>query len=187
MNRNEIISDLYESKEIAQVLNKIKPADIREELKQEMFMALCSISDEKFWSLYNSKGVNGVPFYGIYNKNGNAGLKFWLVRTMLNMVYSNSINQPFFRHFRQRNEEFNPNHHDANYDPFEDTELNIKERLYKQVEEGRKSLSWYENNLLDTYVELGFNQMEVTRKTKIPYQSVIKTIVIIKKKLRNQC
>lgn len=172
MNRNEIISSLYNSKEIAQALRKMQPPQLREELRKEIFLALCSISDSKFWAIYNN---NGIP-----------GLKFWLVRTMLNLVYSTGMNQPFFRHFRQRNEEFSPNHHDANYDLFEDKELNIKERLYKQVEEGRKSLSWYENNLLDTYVELGFNQMEVTRKTKIPYQSVIKTIVIIKKKLRDQ-
>lgn len=96
MSRNEIISTLYESKEIAQALRKMQPASLREELKQEMFMALCNISDEKFW--------------GIYNNNGIPGLKFWLVRTMLNMIYSTGLNTPFFRHFRQKNEEFNVNH-----------------------------------------------------------------------------
>jgi len=172
MTRNEIINELYNSKEIAQALRKMQPTSLREELKQEMFLALCSISDSKF--------------YAIYENNGLQGLKFWLVRTMLNMVYSNSINQPFFRHFRQRNEEFNVNYHDGNFNPFEAENIDLKEKLFNKVEEGRKQLSWYENNLLDTYVELGFNQMEVTRKTKIPYQSVIKTIVIIKKKLRDE-
>ena len=170
-NRSKIISELYESKEIASALRKMQPASLREELRQEMFYSLCNISDDKFWSIYNNNGING--------------LKFWLVRTMLNMVYSNSINQPFFRNFRQRHEEFNNNYLDANVEVFDNEFVDYKELLFNKLEEGRKNLSWYENNLLDTYMELGFNQMEVTRKTKIPYQSVIKTIVIIKKKLNN--
>jgi hypothetical protein len=172
MYRNEIISTLYESKEIAQALRKMQPASLREELKQEMFMALCNISDEKFWSIYNN---NGIP-----------GLKFWLVRTMLNMIYSTGLNTPFFRHFRQKNEEFNVNHEIVNFDSLNEEIQERKEMLFSKIEEGRKQLSWYENTLLETYMDLGFNQKELSRKTKIPYQSVIKTISIIKKKLREE-
>jgi hypothetical protein len=39
--------------------------------------------------------------------------------------------------------------------------------------------------MLETYIDLGFNQTEVSRRTKIPYQSVVKTITVIKKKLRD--
>jgi len=172
MSRNEIISTLYESKEIAQALRKMQPASLREELRQEMFMALCNISDEKFW--------------GIYNNNGIQGLKFWLVRTMLNMIYSTGLNTPFFRHFRQKNEEFNVNHEVVNFDSLNEEIQERKELLFSKIEEGRKQLSWYENTLLETYMDLGFNQKELSRKTKIPYQSVIKTIMIIKKKLREE-
>lgn len=172
LSRNQIIGLLYESKEIAQALRKMQPASLREELRQEMFMALCGIPDDKFWS--------------IYNNNGLGGLKFWLVRTMLNMVYSNSINQPFFRHFRQKNEEYNPSHESVNFDSLNEEIQEKRELLFNRIEEGRKQLSWYENTLLDTYMDLGFNQKELSRKTKIPYQSVIKTIVIIKKKLRDE-
>ena len=172
MSRNEIISTLYESKEIAQALRKMQPASLREELRQEMFMALCNISDEKFW--------------GIYNNNGIPGLKFWLVRTMLNMIYSTGLNTPFFRHFRQKNEEFNVNHEVVNFDSLNEEIQERKELLFSKIEEGRKQLSWYENTLLETYMDLGFNQKELSRQTKIPYQSVIKTIMIIKKKLREE-
>lgn len=169
MNRNEIISKLYESKEIASALRKMQPAQLREELRQEMFISLCQLSDEKFWAIFNNNGV--------------AGLKFWLVRCMLNMIYSTSINQPFYRNFRMKweildgfenvSDNFNSNH-------------DYKEVLFNQIEDNRKLLSWYENEMLNTYIDLGFNQTEISRQTKIPYQSIVKTIQIIKKKLREQ-
>jgi hypothetical protein len=35
-------------------------------------------------------------------------------------------------------------------------------------------------------MDLGFNQREVYRKTKIPYMSIVKTITAIKEKLRDE-
>lgn len=167
-SRSQIIADLYESKEIASALRKMQPASLREELRQEMFVSLCSISDDKFWSIYNNNGVGG--------------LKFWLVRCMLNMIYSTSMNQPFFKNFRAKFESI------EGFDNLADVEDNSKqekELLFIKVEQNRKSLSWYEDRLLKTYMDLGFNQTEVSRRTKIPYQSVVKAITIIRKKLRD--
>jgi hypothetical protein len=167
-SRSQIIAELYESKEIASALRKMQPASLREELRQEMFVSLCSITDEKFWSIYNNNGVGG--------------LKFWLVRCMLNMIYSTSMNQPFFKNFRAKFESI------EGFDNLADVEDNSKqekELLFIKVEQNRKSLSWYEDRLLKTYMDLGFNQTEVSRRTKIPYQSVVKAITIIRKKLRD--
>jgi hypothetical protein len=166
--RSELIAELYESKEIASALRKMQPASLRDELRQEMFVSLCSISDEKFWS--------------IYNNNGLGGLKFWLVRCMLNMIYSTSMNQPFFRNFRAKYEAIDGF---QNIPEVEDNSKEAKELLFIQVESNRKNLTWYEDTMLDTYIDLGFNQTEVSRRTKIPYQSVVKTITVIKKKLRD--
>ena len=167
-SRSQIIADLYESKEIASALRKMQPASLREELRQEMFVSLCSISDDKFWSIYNNNGVGG--------------LKFWLVRCMLNMIYSTSMNQPFFKNFRAKFESIEGF---DNLADLEDNSKQEKEFLFIKVEQNRKSLSWYEDRLLNTYMDLGFNQTEVSRRTKIPYQSVVKAITIIRKKLRD--
>lgn len=166
--RSELIAELYESKEITSALRKMQPASLRDELRQEMFVSLCSISDEKFWS--------------IYNNNGLGGLKFWLVRCMLNMIYSSKPTDYFYRHFRMKFESLEPL---ENIQDIEDNSKEAKELLFIQVEENRKSLSWYEDRMLDTYIDLGFNQTEVSRKTKIPYQSVVKAITVIRKKLRD--
>jgi hypothetical protein len=167
-SRSQIIAELYESKEIASALRKMQPASLREELRQEMFVSLCSISDEKFWSIYNNNGVGG--------------LKFWLVRCMLNMIYSTSMNQPFFKNFRAKFESIEGF---DNLADIEDNSKDEKELLFIKVEQNRKSLSWYEDRLLKTYMDLGFNQTEVSRRTKIPYQSIVKAITIIRKKLRD--
>jgi DNA-directed RNA polymerase specialized sigma24 family protein len=148
---------------------KMHPANLREELKQEMFLNLCSITDDKFWSIYNNNGVSG--------------LKYWLVRCMLNMIYSTGMNQPFFRHFRARFESIDDVQELAQIN---DDSKEYKESLFNQVESARKSLSWYEDRLLDTYVELNFNQTEISRRTGIPYMSIVKTIANIKKKIRNE-
>jgi len=169
MTRSKIIEELYNSKEIKSALMKMHPSNLREELKQEMFVNLCSISDDKFWS--------------IYNNNGASGLKYWLVRCMLNMIYSTGMNQPFFRHFRAKYECLDGIEELAQ---IEDYSKDYKESLYNKVEKARKGLSWYEDMLLDTYVELNFNQTEISRKTGIPYMSIVKTISNIKKKIRDE-
>jgi DNA-directed RNA polymerase specialized sigma24 family protein len=148
---------------------KMHPANLREELKQEMFLNLCSITEDKFWSIYNNNGVSG--------------LKYWLVRCMLNMIYSTGMNQPFFRHFRARFESIDDVQELAQVN---DDSKEYKESLFNQVDSARKSLSWYEDRLLDTYVELNFNQTEISRRTGIPYMSIVKTISNIKKKIRNE-
>jgi DNA-directed RNA polymerase specialized sigma24 family protein len=169
MTRSQIIEELYNSKEIKQALMKMQPANLRDELKQEMFLNLCAITEEKFWSIYNNNGVDG--------------LKFWLVRTMLNLIYSTRMNQPFYRHFRAKFESIDLI---ETLEYIEDESKEHKEKLFNQVEIARKKLSWYEDKLLDTYMEFNFNQTEISRKTGIPYMSIVKTISNIKKKIRDE-
>lgn len=154
------------SKDISQALRKMQPASLRDDLRQEMFISLCTLSDEKFWNLYE-----------------NNALKFYLVRAMLNMIRSTGMNQPFFRNFRAK---FESIEEIENLEDQIDTSKDQKEILFDLLDSKRKTLCWYEDSLLDQYVASGFNQMEVHRKTKIPYPSIVKTIALIKKKLKDE-
>lgn len=165
-SRNEIIEELYLSKDISQALRKMQPASLRDDLRQEMFISLCTLSDEKFWNLYE-----------------NNALKFYLVRAMLNMIRSTGMNQPFFRNFRAKFESIEEIEH---LEDQIDNSKDQKEILFDLLDSKRKTLCWYEDRLLDQYVESGFNQMDVHRKTKIPYPSIVKTIALIKKKLKDE-
>ena len=64
----------------------MNPEDIREDLKQEVFLVLCEMEEERLLQMYN-----------------DGYLKFFIVRTILNMVKSDRSN--FARTFRQTYEE----------------------------------------------------------------------------------
>lgn len=164
--RNQIIEELYLSKDISQAIRKMQPAELRDDLRQEMFISLCTLSEEKFWNLYE-----------------NNALKYYLVRAMLNMIRSTGMNQPFFRNFRAK---FEAIEQMTNLEDQIDNSKDEREVLFDAMEERRRELCWYENTLLDQYVECNFNQMELHRKTRIPYPSIVKTIALIKKKLKDE-
>lgn len=144
----------------------MQPASLRDDLRQEMFISLCNLSEEKFWSLHE-----------------NNALKFYLVRAMLNMIRSTGMNQPFFKNFRAKFESIEEIDNIA--DQIDDRK-DEKEKLFDLLDERRKDLCWYENTLLDQYVASNFNQMELHRKTRIPYPSIVKTISLIKNKLKDE-
>lgn len=165
-SRNEIIEELYLSKDISQALRKMQPASLRDDLRQEMFISLCTLSDEKFWNLYENKA-----------------LKFYLVRAMLNMIYSTKHTDIFFKNYREK---FETLENFNNLEDKVDNSKDFKEQLFDNLDNNRKQLCWYENSLLEQYIQCNYNQMELHRKTKIPYQSIVKTIALIKKKLKDE-
>jgi hypothetical protein len=80
--KNTILSDLYQSKELAELINKMHPEHLREDLKQELFLTLCETQDQKIIDLHNRKQ-----------------LKFYVTRIVLNMIASNT--SPFYKKYRR--------------------------------------------------------------------------------------
>jgi len=93
------------------------------------------------------------------------------------------MNQPFFKNFRAKFESIEEIDNIA--DQIDDRK-DEKEKLFDLLDDRRKDLCWYENTLLDQYVASNFNQMELHRKTRIPYPSIVKTISLIKNKLKDE-
>jgi len=92
-----------------------------------------------------------------------------------------------FRNFRHQHDELITDRPDIYKEHITtEEEKNHLEALYDQMEEKRSKLTWYENELLNTWTDLNFNQKEISRKTGIPYMSVVKTISTIKQKLRDE-
>jgi hypothetical protein len=166
--RQEIIADLYISKEVKNTLSKMQPASIREDLKQEIFLILCNLSEEKFWNLVN-----------------NNALKFWFARTMLNLIYQSRPSESFFKNFRAKFECLD----DFNLLPdtlgeSDDNKEVIEQTLIK-LENSVNELHWYEKGILEIYIDCKMNQKKVSRETKIPYMSIVRTITTIKDKIKN--
>lgn len=87
MDRNAIISELWSSGDLNEALKKMKPVEIQEDLKSELFLIICEIEESKLIDLYDKKQ-----------------LKFYIVRIMLNLVQSSK--NKFFKNYRNF-EEYN--------------------------------------------------------------------------------
>lgn len=161
MNRQSILAEFYTSNEFTKALNKFQPASLRDDLKQEVIVILCELTDEKLIGLYNRKE-----------------LVFYAVRIMLNMINSTKINQPFYKKYRQTFVEL-----PANYQITVEGYDYEKDILIETIQKKMQDLSWYERRLLTELTETTMYKLSIA--TKIPYTSIYNTVKKIKDKLIN--
>lgn len=154
--------EFWESKEVNDAINKMHPAELRDDLKSEVFLILAELPEEKIINLYT-----------------NNYLKFYTVRIMLNLVQS--TDKKFFKKFRDFVE------YDNNEEVYEEMAIDIALEMHKLIDE----LYWYDRELLHLYTfRFNKNARELSRSTGIPYMSIIRTLNGVKKtlqrKIRNQ-
>jgi hypothetical protein len=80
--KNKILADLFQSKEMADLLQKMNPDHLRDDLKQELFLVLLETPDEKIIQLHERKE-----------------LRWYTARIVMNMIASNT--SPFHKKYRQ--------------------------------------------------------------------------------------
>jgi len=162
LDRQNIISELYQSNDINDAISKMNPKNLQDELRQEVFLVLCEMDEKKLFDMYEQ-----------------GYLKYFIVRTILNMVKSDRSN--FYKKFRQVYQEIPLT--------FEQPKEEYSEDLLNKLEQGLGILHWYERELLHLYASNGKNLLAISRDTKIPYRSLIKTIrkakILMKYKIRN--
>lgn len=95
MTKNDIIAELYRSREFNDCIGKMEPEHLRDDLKAEVTLILLETNDEKIMSLAEQKDA----------------LKFYTVRIILNLIKSKTSN--FYKTYRQPIAEIDLN---ANYD-----------------------------------------------------------------------
>jgi hypothetical protein len=137
----------------------MQPYELQDDLRQEVFLVLCEMDEDRLLKMY---------------KDGY--LKYFVVRTIVNMAKSDRSN--FARTFRKVYEEVGDL---GSVEPYDDS-INVK--LNKSME----VLHWYEEQIFKLYAESG-NLLQVSRDTKIPYRSLLKTVkkvkTLLKYKIRN--
>jgi len=125
-------------------------------------LVLCEMNEEKLFEMFEQ-----------------GYLKYFIVRTILNMAKSDRSN--FYKKFRQLYQEI-PLSYEVKKEEYDET-------LVEKLEEGMQVLHWYEAELLKLYAENGKNLLAISRDTKIPYRSLLKTIrkakILLKYKIRN--
>jgi len=153
---------MYNSPDINEAIGKMQPYELQDDLRQEVFLVLCEMNEEKLFEMYEQ-----------------GYLKYFIVRTILNMAKSDRSN--FYKKFRQLYQEI-PLSYEVKKEEYDET-------LVEKLEEGMQVLHWYEAELLKLYAENGKNLLAISRDTKIPYRSLLKTIrkakILLKYKIRN--
>jgi len=153
---------MYNSPDINEAIGKMQPYELQDDLRQEVFLVLCEMNEAKLFEMFEQ-----------------GYLKYFIVRTILNMAKSDRSG--FYKKFRQLYQEI-PLSYELKKEEYD-------ESLVTKLEEGMQVLHWYEAELLKLYAENGKNLLAISRDTKIPYRSLLKTIrkakVLLKYKIRN--
>ena len=155
MVKNEIITKLWDSKEVNEAFEKMHPIELQYDLKAEVFLVLCEMDDEKL--------------VGMYNRNE---LRFFIVRVMLNMIKSDR--STFWKQYRNYTE----------YDGKEQIEI-VQTNIIDKMELSIEKLHWYQKEILRLYaLDFNKNAKELSRQTGIPYMSIIRTLKQTKTELK---
>ncbi len=155
MTRNSIIEKLWNSQELKDAIAKMQPEDLQDDLRSEIFKVLCEMDESKLVDMYN-RNV----------------LRFYIVRTMLNMTQSNT--SQFYKLYRK---------------PLQ-AELPIYDRdedLHNKVEDELNKLEWFKSELLRLYaIKHNCNAKELSRVTGIPYMTIHRVLKLTKRELKKQ-
>jgi len=156
MVKNEILEQYWTLKEVNDAFDKMHPEELRYDLKAEVFLVLCEMEDDKL--------------VGLFERNE---LKFYIVRIMLNMIKSDR--STFYKNYR-------------NYTEFVDQDFvsdDYDKSMFEKLEANMEDLHWYNKEILKLYaIDFKKNAKELSRKTGIPYMSIIRTINKTKKQMK---
>lgn len=157
MDKNEILAEYWTLKEVNDAFAKMQPEELQYDLKAEVFLVLCEMNEDKL--------------VGMFERNE---LKFYIVRIMLNMIKSDR--STFYKNYRNYSEFVDQ---DYATDDFEKTDM------FEKLELNLEGLHWYNKEMLKLYaIDFKKNAKELSRKTGIPYMSIIRTINKTKKQMK---
>ena len=158
MVKNKILAEYWTLKEVNDAFAKMHPEELQYDLKAEVFLVRCEMNEDKL--------------IGMYERNE---LKFYIVRIMLNMIKSDRSN--FYKSYRNYTEYVdNDTEAEVNFD-----KLDLVDKLEKNLE----GLHWYNKEILKLYaIDFKKNAKELSRKTGIPYMSIVRTINKTKKQMK---
>jgi hypothetical protein len=161
MVKNKILAEFWDLKEVNEAFCKMQPEELRYDLKAEVFLVLCEMDEQKL--------------IGLYERNE---LRFYIVRTMLNMIKSDR--STFYKNYRNHIE-FVASDLNREIKRINDEPTDLIDKLEKNLE----GLHWYNKEILKLYaIDFKKNAKELSRKTGIPYMSIVRTINKTKKQMK---
>lgn len=158
-NRDALITCLYTSKVLDESINGMaKGKEMREELKQELFLRICELDPEELERIYE-----------------NEYLDYYIIRTLRNM-FDSKTSQFYTRIKRGILERSN----------YEIDVTNTPDETYSEVsvEDAMKKLNWFEQQVIELYSEHG-NMAKIADITGTSPVYVAAVLASARKKLKN--
>lgn len=153
-SRNEIIAELYKSKEFNDCISKMEPDHLRDDLRAEVMLILLETEERKLIEIHN-KGH----------------LKFYTVRIIINLIQSKT--SLFYKRYRQQMAELTDRFLAEEEPDF--TERAAREDIEEKAINEIDNLYWYNGGMVKLYMQHG-NYRAIEKDTGIPYSSAYKTI-----------
>ena len=154
-----IVEKVYTSQWFNEVISKMQPEDLREDLKQEAIMVLLEL-----------------PAKRLEQMEKDDVLKFYTIRTILNMIKSDR--SKFFTMFRNY-EEISDIKEQVNDEYIEQPEIDLN-AIFTNTRE-----QLYEKDMLFHYCySFDRNALAMSRGTQIPYKTIIRTLTNAKNKVK---
>lgn len=162
MTKNDILSELFLSKDFRSCISKMEPAHLQEDLKGEVMLILCEYNPDKIQELY-----------------AEGKLKFFTVRIILNLIRSKT--SKFYKTYRKQEQNISISENTGdNETPFQlsDEQTNwerTKQNMESDALDAIESLYWYDKEIVKLYLKHG-NYRAVEEVTGIPFESIYKTV-----------
>lgn len=162
LSKNEIVAQLFSSKEFNDCIGKMDPEHLRDDLRGEVILILLETDEKKLRDLQD-----------------NGGLKFYTVRIILNLIQSKT--SPFYKKYRQ---------HTTDYIPENSIDDGLNGRVYKELQEEKAiaiidKMYWYDREIVRLYMKLG-SYRAIEKDTGIPWESCYSTIRKAINQIRNE-
>lgn len=152
--KNEIVTELYNSKDFNDCIGKMEPEHLRDDLRSEVTLILLETDERR-----------------LVDMHANGGLRYYTVRIIINSILSKS--SPFYKRYRQQAAELVDRFSAGEEQDFEErmTREEIEDKALSEID----NLYWYNTKMVRLYMEMG-NYRAIEKDTGIPYSSAYKTI-----------
>jgi hypothetical protein len=154
VGKNEIVAELFISKEFNDCIGKMEPEHLRDDLRAEVALILLETEETKLIDIHRG-----------------GGLRYYTVRIIMNLIQSKT--SLFYKLYRQQVVEITDR-----YMKGEDQDIETraaKEELEDKAIKEIDNLYWYNGEMVRLYLKYG-NYRAIQQNTRIPYSSAYKTI-----------
>lgn len=158
--KNQILTDLFRSRELDEMLNKFDAGAGNEDLKSELFFVLCNQPEAKIIELSTNKQ-----------------LMYYSTGIVQRMIFQKG---KFFRTYRKHTTEFNNNIE------IEEEEYNSdKDIMLNRVEESLEvDLHWVERAMVSLYLDKG-SMTKISEDVRMPFKQVQKIMKAARTKIND--